>query len=303
MLYTKFYNFTPKNKPTQEGLTSHLKTKETDGLLLYMAKSLILRFFKDDIGSSAAALSYYLLFSFFPFLIFLNLLLAQFNISGPMLEGWGQAFLPKEVLDLATRYLRHLSSVRSLAFLIVGLFVALYSITRAVNSLNGAINRAYRITEPRPAVAAYILSGVLTIFLFVMVFLSFILITLGGRALEELLTTFPFLGLSMEVWAAVRWGSMGTVYLLTLCIFYYSMPYMHISFRSVLPGAITAGVGLIVASFGFSVYVDYIASFSVVYGSLGAIIVFMLWLYITSTIMIIGGELNHSLLCYKKRKG
>ncbi len=56
------------------------------------------------------------------------------------------------------------------------------------------------------------------------------------------------------------------------------------------------------ASYGFSFYVNNLGNFSVIYGSLGAVIVFMLWLYITSTVMILGGELNHILLCWKRRK-
>jgi membrane protein len=106
----------------------------------------------------------------------------------------------------------------------------------------------------------------------------------------------------MRLWIFIRWGAMAAVYLFTLSIFYYTMPYVKITFRSVLPGTVGAGLGLVAASYGFSFYVNHIASFSVIYGSLGAIIVFMLWLYITSTVMILGGELNHIFLCYEKRK-
>jgi membrane protein len=283
-------------------LGRHLRIKERDGFSMYLAKSLILRFLKDDIGSSAAALSYYLLFSFFPFLIFVNLALAQFNISEWDVKNWGAMFLPKEVIDLTTIYLGHLSTMRSMTFLMMGLFVALYSITRAVNSLNIFINRAYRIDKTRPALAGYVLAGVLTVMLFSMFILNLILITLGGNVMNYISGIFSLPPFFIRLWSFIRWGAMAAIYLFTLSIFYYSMPYVKITFHSVLPGTVGAGLGLVAASYGFSFYVNYIASFSVIYGSLGAIIIFMLWLYITSTVMILGGELNHILLCYQKRK-
>lgn len=282
-------------------LSRYLKIKERDSFAMYLAKSLILRYLKDDISSSAATLSYYLLFSFFPFLIFVNLALAQFNISEWDFENLGAVFLPKEVIGLATLYLHQLSAMRSMTFLIMGLFAALYSITRAVNSLNVFINRAYRIDKTRPALAGYLLAGVLTVMLFLMIILNLILITLGGNVMNYISGVFLLPPFFIKLWSFIRWGTMAAVYLFTLSIFYYSMPYVKIPFRSVLPGTGAAGLGLVAASYGFAFYVNHIASFSVIYGSLGAIIVFMLWLYITSTVMIMGGEFNHVLLSYHKR--
>ena len=239
-------------------LGRHLRIKERDGFSMYLAKSLILRFLKDDIGSSAAALSYYLLFSFFPFLIFVNLALAQFNISEWDVKNWGAMFLPKEVIDLTTIYLSHLSTMRSMTFLMMGLFVALYSITRAVNSLNIFINRAYRIDKTRPALAGYVLAGVLTVMLFLMFILNLILITLGGNVMNYISGIFSLPPFFIRLWSFIRWGAMAAIYLFTLSIFYYSMPYVKITFHSVLPGTVGAGLGLVAASYGFSFYVNYI---------------------------------------------
>ncbi len=88
----------------------------------------------------------------------------------------------------------------------------------------------------------------------------------------------------------------------TLSIFYYTMPYVKITFRSVLPGTVGAGLGLVAASYGFSFYVNHIASFSVIYGSLGLLSSLCCGFIFTSTVMILGGELNHIFLCYEKRK-
>jgi uncharacterized BrkB/YihY/UPF0761 family membrane protein len=96
----------------------------------------------------------------------------------------------------------------------MGLFAALYSITRAVNSLNVFINQAYRIEKARPALAGYLLAGVLTIMLFMMIIFNLILITLGGNVMNYISDIFSLPPFFMRLWIFIRGG----LWRLSICL-------------------------------------------------------------------------------------
>jgi membrane protein len=121
-----------------------------------------------------------------------------------------------------------------MTFLMVGLFAALYSITRAVNALNIFINRAYRIEETRPPLAGYLLAAVLTVMLFLMIILNLILITLGGNVMNYISDIFSLPPLFLRIWSLIRGNHDGCLFIY-LKLFYYSC-LCKITFRSVLRG-------------------------------------------------------------------
>lgn len=249
-----------------------------------------------DVGRSAAALAYYLIFSFFPLLIFLSTLVGFLDLEplrlGPALQG----LIPAQVVELTNAYLLHVTELRSGNLLAASLLAAIWLPMRAVDSLMKAVNVSYGIKSPRPTLRHQLVVGLYTLFLMAVMMLTLVLM-LAGRGFLTFLSRYlpviqPFIGL----WNALRFPIMGTAFFLALGVLYWVAPGITGPRRRVFPGAVAALCSWLVFSLGFSFYVENIANYSVLYGALGGMVVLLLWLYATATVLIMGAEVNRALV-------
>ena len=260
------------------------------------ARCMVRGYLDHQVGKSAAALAYYFLFSFFPFLIFLSALVGFLGPEALGLEGAElRRIIPAQVLELVDAYLSHVTGLRSMNLLAASLVFTLWLPMRAVDGLMKAVNLAYGIRDPRPTLRHQLVVALYTLFLMASIILAALLM-LAGRDLLTFLSRYlpgiaPFIGL----WSALRFPMMGGVFFLALGALYWVAPGITGPRRRVFPGA-AAGLGSwLLFSFAFSFYVENVANYSVLYGALGGIVVMLLWLYATAVVLIMGAELNHAL--------
>ncbi len=261
---------------------------------------LIRRYFQDRVGKSAAALAYYLIFSFFPCLIFISTLLSFMDLP-PLTSHNFQAIIPSDVLSIINSYLEHIAGLNSPHFLFWGLFFTIYFIMRAVNCLQDSIYRSYRMKSKRSVLQQQIRTLLATLLLLFTVFAALLLLTVGRRILTYLSWFIPLETNSIDSWNLWRFFILAGILFFLIVIFYYFIPERKYTFRQVLPGIFAALISWLIFSIGFAYYVENMGNYSVVYGSIGAVIVLLLWLYFSAVTLILGAEFN-SILAERRQK-
>ncbi len=263
--------------------------------LVYLIKRMVYRYFSDGIPQAAAELSYFLLFSMFPLLMFVNSMLAQLDLSiedtAPVLE-----MLPRSLQQLINGYLLQLSGMPSFSPMLIGIGLTLYFLSRAVRSMMRTVNDIFHVEVSRGMVREVLISLGITAGFLVSVVCSFVLVVAGRMLLRLLPRVLPIPQAALDLTRDAGFWVMIAFIFVFLMLFNRVVPNLHLKFREVWPGALFSLVAWILVSWAFSFYVDNLARYSVLYGSLGAIIVLMLWLYIVSMILLMGPQLNHTLV-------
>ncbi len=256
---------------------------------------MVVRFFEDGISQAAAALSYFLLFSMLPLLMFVGAIIGRLNIS---VEDFRPVFelMPKSLQELILSYFGQLSVSPSFSPMLIGTLLTLYFLSRAVRSMMRTVDRIYRVEVHRRAALDILLSFAMTAGFLLTVVCSFVLVVAGRMLLHQLARMVP---LPVHLIESVRgtgfWMMIALVFVF-LMLFNKIVPNLHLGFREVWPGALFSLVAWVLVSWCFSFYVDNMAQYSVLYGSLATAIVLMLWLYLVSMILLMGPQLNHTLV-------
>lgn len=258
---------------------------------------LISNYFEHEVAKNAAALTYYLLFSIFPLLIFLSNLLGLLKLDVMAITNALGSFMPKDIVNLIETYLEHVSHASSHVLLWFSLVFSVWFPMRAVKGLMGDVRLAYHLEKPQSPRLYTIRRLVYTVVFLLVIVLTLVLSTLGKHLLSYITVFLPentlfvsdyFLG----VWQYLRFIPICLLMLAALGILYAASLDTRQSVKDLLPGIITALVSWMIVSIGFSFYVENFANYSVIYGTLGAVIVLLMWLYMTSLILIMGAELN-----------
>jgi membrane protein len=252
-------------------------------------------FQEDTVTDCAAQLSYYFLFSLFPFLFFLVTLAAYLPFAHGAVEAAitrVAPLIPGDALSLVQDQLRSLVNQPRPKLLTLGLLVALWSASRGVDALRTALNMAYDVPESRPFWKTQGLAMMMTLLGTLLIPLSFGLFLLGGKLGEWLAERLQVEQVFHLVWSWLRWPLVAALVMLVLALCYYVLPDVKQRFKYITPGSVI-GTGLwLVSTWGFTQYVDHFGKYNVTYGSIGGVVVLLLWLYISGLIFILGGELN-----------
>ncbi len=264
--------------------------------LVYLTKRMIYRFFSDGIPQAAAELSYFLLFSTFPLLMFVNAVLARIDSLSIESVAPVMEMLPKSLQALIYSYLTQLSNTPSFSPMLFGVVLTLYFLSRAVRSMMRTVNDIYHVEVTRGIVWDVLISFGITAGFLVSVVCSFVLAVAGKTLLRLLPQYLPIPAPALDLTHSASFGLMIGFIFFFLLLFNKVVPNLHLKFREVWPGALFSLVAWLLVSWVFSFYVDNMARYSVLYGSLGAIIVLMLWLYIVSMVLLMGPQLNHTMI-------
>jgi membrane protein len=265
-----------------------------------LLKDIYVRFMNDDLLSIGAQASFFLLFSLFPFLIFLIVLITympmvNFQDSIQVLA----AFMPANAYLILRDIVNQTIANRSVTLLSFGMLSALWSSASGVTSLIRGINRAYDQEETRPSWKITAVSLYFTLELAVAITFSLILIVFGKILGTQLFHFLGFSDVSLKVWSYVGYIITLVTTILVFISLYYNTPNRRLKFREVIPGAVVASLGWVIISIAFSYYIDNFGNYSKVYGSLGGIIALLMWLYVSSIIILMGAEINASLMFSK----
>lgn len=253
---------------------------------------LIVKIKRDDIFASGAQLAYYLMLAFFPFLIFLMTLIGFSHLNSTDVLEWLQRLLPGDVFNLTKSTIVEVVDYQHTGILGVSIVVTLWSASTGFRGVIKSINRAYEIEENRSFIKRSII-GMLGVIAMALVVVSTLLMSVFGDVIGKYLNEIlPFGHFIAFLWNVVRHGAIIVILIVVFAVIYKIGPAKKIKLREVFPGAIISTLGWLVASAGFSYYVNNFSNYSRIYGSLGTIFVLMTWLYITSMVFIFGVEVN-----------
>ncbi|MGM7636783.1 YihY/virulence factor BrkB family protein [Bacillus sp. Hm123] len=253
---------------------------------------LIRRFQESDIAGTAAQMAYFFLLSIFPLMIFTVTLLAYLPFTTDDLFALIKDFAPAETINTIQATVEEVVNTRNSSLLSFGIIATVWSASNGMNAIIKGLNQAYSVEETRPFYMNRGISILLTFGLILTVAAALVL-QVFGRQLG--LLAYSYFNASEELivlWDWLRW-SISPILIFTVFMgLYYFAPSVKVKWRSVILGAGFATIGWIAASFGFSFYVNNFGNFSATYGSIGGIIIMMIWFYLTAFIILLGGEMN-----------
>jgi membrane protein len=257
--------------------------------LLYRIKTV-------DMGGMGAQLAFFFLLSFFPLIIFLVTLLPYLNLKQEQIFEFMEGIIPAEVYSMVEGILIEVLTNYNGGLLSIGILGTIWSASRGVNSLMKTLNRAYDV-EGKAGFMNRLWSLLFTVAL-VAVILIALVFPVFGQQIGNLVFSYIGIEHSLEtVWMFVRWVTPPLLIFLILWIMYWIVPNTdpRLKFITVTPGAIFATLGWLALTYGFSFYIHNFGNFGRTYGSIGGVIILMLWLYFTGMILILGGLLNASI--------
>jgi membrane protein len=262
-------------------------------------KRTVREFREDNLTDWAAALTYYSFLSIFPALIvFVSIIgLIGAPVTEPLLDNIG-AFAPSEAKDILTKTVQELERSRGGAGIvaIVGLAGALWAASGYVAAFTRASNVVWDVEEGRPVWKTLPLRIGLTLVLLVLLAASALLVVFTGPLAERGGDVIGVSGAAVTVWDVAKWPVLVFLVSLMFAILYYAAPNVRQpGFKWISPGALLAVVVWIAASVAFAVYVAAFASYNKTYGALGAVVIFLVWLWLTNVAVLLGAELNAEL--------
>ncbi|MEY9972423.1 membrane protein [Lysinibacillus sp. RC46] len=256
-------------------------------------QDLMLRIQRVEISALAAELAYFFLLSFFPLLIFLVTLLPYLNIQSTQVYSFLVNIMPDEVYRLVENTLDEILTSRNSSLLSVGVLGTIWSASKGINALIRALNKAYD-TETRGSLLDRGLSLVFTL-AFVVVIAVVLLLPVFGQQVGHFL--FSIVGIEEQfeiIWHRMRWSIPPLLIFIVLMGIYRFVPNTNprLKLMGVWPGALFSTLAWLAVTYAFSFYINNFANYSATYGSIGGVIILMLWLYLTGIILIFGGILN-----------
>ena len=258
-------------------------------------KRVVRKVFEDDCFGLAGQLAYFVLFSLFPFLAFLVALMGLVvddpeSTLNTLTESM-QDFLPGDIVGLLTDYTDRTLRGAGSGVLFLGALAALWSGSAASYALIKASNRAYGLRETRPSWKVWGIS-VLMVLCFVLLVGVLAVMVFSPEAGDYLQRLAGLPGSLLILWNILSWATLFVTLTLIHAVLYYLAPDADLPFKWITPGGLLATILILVASATLDFYVTNLVRYDQLYGSLTAVAVLMLWLYITGFMVIIGVEIN-----------
>lgn len=254
-----------------------------------------------EINSKAAEMSFFLLLSLFPFVMF--------TISSivyiPILHlnkyiSFFENFMPESAFRVVLSIINSALSNKSVGFTIMSFFLTIWSSSRAVRAIIKGANRSYKVKETRSYIKVTIVGLLLTVGLLLSIFISMIFLVFGERIGYII---FDFIGLDnifIKIWDIFRY-SIGILTIIIILMYLYKYtPNKKIKIKDTILGALISTIGWIIVSLLYSYYSNYYANYEIIYGSIGGIIALITWIYLSSWAILIGAEVNAKLYLLKQ---
>ncbi|MCM3664228.1 YihY/virulence factor BrkB family protein [Mesobacillus subterraneus] len=258
----------------------------------YYGKSLLGELKEDRATGLAAQQAYYYMLALFPMLILLIAIVPYLNIDPQKAIDVVNKLLPSESAQLLKDNVVKLVSERNGGLLTFGIIGTIWSASNGMNAFMKAMNIAFDVEETRSFIKARLISIMLTIGLILTLVVA-LLLPVFGKVILDGIQSFIHIPAPFDiVFSIVRWIVAFVVMAAVIAALYQIAPNKHYPFKHVIPGAIFATVVWQLISLGFSFYVSNFGNYSATYGSLGGVIVLMLWLFLTGLALVLGGEIN-----------
>jgi membrane protein len=256
-------------------------------------------FREDNLTDWAAALTYYAVLAIFPALIVLvsGLGLIGESATQPLIDNLGKV-APGPAKDIFTSAIENIEGSKGAAgvFFIAGLLAALWSASGYIAAFMRASNAIYDIEEGRPIWKTLPLRVGLTVVLMVLTAVTAIGVTLSGGLAREAGNVIGVGSTAVDVWNIAKWPVLLLFVSFMFAVLYWAAPNVkQPGFRWITPGGVLAVLGWVIASVAFAFYVSNFGSYNKTYGALAGPIVFLVWLWISNIMILLGAEFNAEL--------
>jgi membrane protein len=287
--------------------TSHLIIPGFDGMSLYSAASFFFRgIWQGSISTRAAALSFTFFLALFPAIIFFFTLIPYIPIHGLQntLLTLLQNLLPKVAYTSALSTIEDIIKRQHGKLLSIGFITAVFFSTNGINAIMRAFNNSIHVKETRSFFKQKLIAIILVIIVSTLTLIAITLIT-GGSNFLRYLSVEGFIHRQFIFYTLMicKWLIIVVLFFFTVSFLYYFAPSWHGRFRFISPGSTLATFLFILTSIGFNFYISHFASYNKVYGSIGALIIILLWIYFNAIVLLFGFELNASIKNARKEKG
>jgi membrane protein len=262
-----------------------------------LCKRLYPKYSLDAVGDGAAAVSYYCIFSLFPFLLFVVALIAYLPLQTPIEHFLGRVrpMVPAQAMDLLERQLGELITRERPHLLTFGLLGSFWSASRGVDAIRRSLNLAHGIQESRPRWKTELVTWAMTFAGALLLLLATSVLIAGGGFGLTLAGKLGIRAGFTSVMRGLRWPVLGLTFMTAAGLAYRFLPDVKRSLRFIAPGAVVGGALWVLSTWVFGLYVASFGNYHLTYGTLGGLMILLTWLYVSGFIMIAGGELNAAL--------
>ncbi|MDQ0031709.1 YihY/virulence factor BrkB family protein [Arthrobacter bambusae] len=263
----------------------------------YIVKRTFREFGKDQCPDAAAGLTYYAVLSFFPALLALVSLLGIFGQAGKSTSALLdvlQGIAPGSTIETLRQPIEELTTSTSAGFaLVIGILAALWSASGYVGAFSRAMNRVYEVDEGRGFVRLRATMLGVTVFAVVVVALIAGMLVLSGPVADAAGRAANLGGDLLAVWSVAKWPVVIALVILIIAVLYYATPNVkQPRFRWMSIGSFIALLAFVLASLGFGFYVANFSNYNKTYGTIGGVIVMLLWLWILNMSLLFGAEFD-----------
>jgi membrane protein len=251
----------------------------------------------DDLLGRASELAYNFLVAVFPMLLFLVSLFGLFAAQRGELQSrlfyyLGQV-LPPAAYQLISTTLQEVIKNSGGGKVTLGLILALWAGAGGMSSLMSGLNAAYNVRDSRPWWKKRAIAIALTLTISILVIAALFIVVAGGNVAELVGAKLHLGVIAIGAWKVVQWPIAVAFIIMAFALIYYFGPDLKEQhWYWITPGSVVGVVLWLATSFGIRLYLHFFNSYSKTYGSLGAVIILLLWFYVTGLSFLIGGEIN-----------
>lgn len=275
-------------------IQNKLLPKKDDPVILYSVKALLRRYSEDHLSQLGGQLAYFFILSLFPFLMLANQVITKLNLNGQGLIDELQRFLPENMIYVLDAYLLQLSKTQSNSLFTFSAIFTVGLASKAITSLLYSLNRAFR-SEKKLSISKVFVSYLFIALTLILIFISILFLSVGKELFDKIVIFFNLNEKWSIIWQIIRWSIPLGGMILMLVALYNIIPSKDFPRKYTFVGAVFAVALWILMSLGLSYYTSNFGRYSIVYGSLGAIMIMLLFLYWSGIVIVLGGELAHIL--------
>lgn len=245
----------------------------------------------------ASELAFDFLFALFPLILFMLALFGLFAARSTELQldflSFFSDFLPRTAFELLEKTTGELAGSAGGGKLTVGILMAVWFASGGVSSMISALNLAYRADETRSWIRVRLLAIALTLVISILLLAALVLMLVSSHFVDRIAAYFGFQPLVSSVWKTAQWPAAVIFVLISYSLVYYFGPNLRKRrWHWITPGSAFGVLAWVLGSIGFRIYLHFFNSYGATYGSLGAVMILLAWLYIVGLAFLIGGEIN-----------
>ncbi len=246
----------------------------------------------DNVNEFSAQASFFLILSVFPFIMLLLTIIHYTPLEQSVLLSSMLDITPEALNPLITSVINEMYEKASGTMLSLTAVAAIWSSSKGMRAITRGLHSVFHIRQKRNYFFERAIAILYTIVLLFAIILSLVLVVFGNSILHFLSSHLPFIYGIVEVFVKQRFLIILLVLSLLFSLLYKSIARKRYTLMQLLPGSLFSSLGWLIFSYAYSMYVNQFSNFSYMYGSLTAIVILMLWVYICMYILFIGGEIN-----------